>query len=128
MTQSVSIAQPAQKAQVKKWALDSGWGRSLLQLAAVVAFFAIWEGAARLGWVSNFLVGSPAKIFDALVRSVQSGQLFVDTGYTLFEAILGFVFGTAVGSPCGLALWDSPFVARLIDPFLGSINTAPTTP
>jgi len=61
MTQSVSIAQPAQKAQAKKWALDSGWGRSLLQLAAVVAFFAIWEGAARLGWVSNFLVGSPAK-------------------------------------------------------------------
>src|ERR1700694_5651173 len=125
MTQSVSIAQPAQKAQAKKWALDSGWGRSLLQLAAVVAFFAIWEGAARLGWVSNFLVGSPAKILDALVRDAHSGQLFTDTGYTLFEAILGFVFGTAVGSVCGLALWYSPFVARLIEPFIVAINSVP---
>jgi NitT/TauT family transport system permease protein len=125
MTQSVSVAQPAQKAQAKKWALDSGWGRSLLQLAAVVAFFAIWEGAARLGWVSNFLVGSPAKILDALLRDLHSGQLFVDTGYTLFEAILGFVFGTAVGSVCGLALWYSPFVARLIEPFIVAINSVP---
>src|ERR1700738_3857988 len=129
MTQSASVgrsaAAPQAKAARAPLVLDSGWGRSLLQLAAVVAFFAIWEGAARLGWVSNFLVGSPAKIFDALVRDAHSGQLFVDTGYTLFEAILGFVFGTAVGSVCGLALWYSPFVARVIEPFIVAINSVP---
>src|SRR5258708_13208868 len=96
MTQSVSIAQPAQKAQVKKWALDSGWGRSLLQLAAVVAFFAIWEGAAPLGWVSNFLVGPPAKIFHALLPDPHSGQLLTDTGYTRFETIPRFSSAPAV--------------------------------
>ncbi|MEZ2308280.1 ABC transporter permease [Paraburkholderia sp. RCC_158] len=130
MTQSVSIdksaaARRAPRARARRLVLDSGWGRSLLQLAAVVAFFAIWEGAARVGWVSNFLVGSPAKIFDALLRDIRSYQLFVDTGYTLFEAILGFVFGTAVGSVCGLALWYSPFVARLIEPFIVAINSVP---
>jgi NitT/TauT family transport system permease protein len=130
MTQSVSIdksatARRAPRARARRLVLDSGWGRSLLQLAAVVAFFAIWEGAARLGLVSNFLVGSPAKIFDALLRDIRSYQLFIDTGYTLFEAILGFVFGTAVGSVCGLALWYSPFVARLIEPFIVAINSVP---
>ncbi len=129
MTQSVSIdkSAPAQRAAKvrSRFTLDSGWGRSLLQVAAVVAFFAIWEGAARAGWVSNFLIGSPSKIFAALVRDAQSHQLFIDTGYTLFEAILGFVFGTAVGSVCGLALWYSPFVARLIEPFIVAINSVP---
>ena len=129
MTQSLSIDKSSPSRQGKtprpRLPLDSGWGRSMLQLAAVIAFFAIWEGASRAGWVSNFLVGSPAKICDALVRSAQSGQLFVDTGYTLFEAILCFVFGTAVGSVCGLALLYSPFAARLIEPFIVAINSVP---
>ena len=54
--------------------LNTCWGRTVLQLVAVIAFFAIWEGAARLGWVSNFLVGSPTKIYDALARSAGSGE------------------------------------------------------
>jgi NitT/TauT family transport system permease protein len=127
MTQSLSVAKahtPA-PARTRRLVLDSGLGRSLLQIAAVVVFFALWEGAARLGWVSNFLVGSPGKILDALVRDIASGQLFVDTGYTLFEAIIGFVVGTVVGSVCGLALWYSPFVARLIEPFIVAINSVP---
>jgi NitT/TauT family transport system permease protein len=129
MTNSVSIDQSATskppRASGARLNLDTGWGRTMLQVVAVVAFFAIWEGAARLGWVSNFLVGSPSKIYDALAQSAASGALFVDTGYTLFEAILGFVFGTAVGSVCGLALWYSPFVARLIEPFIVAINSVP---
>ena len=129
MTQSVSVNKStvpdARRSPRVVPNLDTGWGRTILQFFAVVAFFGIWEGAARMGWVSNFLVGSPTKIYDALVRSALSGDLFVDTGYTLFEAILGFVFGTAVGSFCGLALWYSPFVARLIEPFIVAINSVP---
>lgn len=130
MNHSIPVDKPAAAAKPRRvprsWPkLDSGWGRTLLQCCAVIAFFALWEGAARLGWVSNFLVGSPAKIYQSLIRSATSGELFVDTGYTLFEAILGFVFGTAAGSVCGLALWYSPFVARLIEPFIVAINSVP---
>lgn len=130
MTQTLSAA----KAPVKKKAaasaarrlsLDSAGARAALQVMSVIAFFALWQGAAELGWVSNFLVGSPAKIGEALGRTIASGELFVDTGYTLFEAIVGFVFGTAVGSVCGLALWYSPLVARLIEPFIVAVNSVP---
>jgi len=87
MAQSLSVdksgARDGAKPRHRKPMFDSGWGRTTLQLAAVIAFFAIWEGAARAGWVSNFLVGSPVKIYEALVRSAQSGELFVDTRYQL---------------------------------------------
>jgi NitT/TauT family transport system permease protein len=65
------------------------------------------------------------QIFNALLKSAQSGALFIDTGYTLFAAILGFVLGTAAGSVLGLALWYSPFVARVIEPFIVSVNSVP---
>jgi NitT/TauT family transport system permease protein len=130
MTQSISIDKTASaSAKVGKPAtarlIGSPWGRACIQAAGVVAFFAIWELASRLGLVSAFLVGSPAKIFQVLMQSLTSGQLLVDTGYTLFEAILGFVFGTVVGSACGLALWYSPLIARLIEPFVVAINSVP---
>ena len=33
----------------------------MLQAAAVVMFFALWEIGVRVGWISAFLVGSPSR-------------------------------------------------------------------
>ena len=106
-------------------AFDTTVGRALLQALAVAAFFAAWEAGVRLGWISNFLVGSPVGIFNLTLRMIASGELLVDTSYTLFEAILGFVIGTILGSLLGLALWYSVFVARLVEPFIVAINSVP---
>jgi NitT/TauT family transport system permease protein len=115
----------APRRQPKKSLIDTPAGRSIVQALAVAAFLLLWELGARVGLVSPFLVGSPMQIFNALLKSAQSGALFIDTGYTLFAAILGFVLGTAAGSVLGLALWYSPFVARVIEPFIVSVNSVP---
>jgi NitT/TauT family transport system permease protein len=91
----------------------------------VIGFFALWEIGVRMGWISAFLVGSPFGIFALAYKMIISGELFSDTWYTLFEAILGFVIGTIVGSLLGLALWYSVFVARLVEPFIVAINSVP---
>jgi NitT/TauT family transport system permease protein len=104
---------------------DTTAGRALLQVAAVVTFFALWEIGVRMGWISAFLVGSPAGIFSFAYKMILSGELLSDTWYTLFEAILGFVIGTICGSLLGLALWYSVFVARLVEPFIVAINSVP---
>ena len=104
---------------------DTALGRALLQTAAVVAFFALWEIGVRTGWISAFLVGSPSGIFSLANKMILSGELLSDTWYTLFEAILGFVIGTIFGSLLGLALWYSVFVARLVEPFIVAINSVP---
>lgn len=104
---------------------DTAIGRAILQVAAVVIFFALWEIGVRADWISAFLVGSPAGIFSFGYKMILSGELLTDTCYTLFEAILGFVIGTLVGSFLGLSLWYSVFVARLVEPFIVAINSVP---
>jgi NitT/TauT family transport system permease protein len=120
---------PLQKRQPRRKrrraSFDTPAGRALLQVAAVVTFFALWEIGVRMGWVSAFLVGSPAGIFSFGYKMILSGELLSDTWYTLFEAILGFVIGTISGSLLGLALWYSVFVARLVEPFIVAINSVP---
>ena len=109
----------------RRMTFDTALGRALLQTAAVVAFFALWEIGVRVGWISAFLVGSPSGIFSLAYKLIGSGELLSDTYYTLFEAILGFVIGTVFGSLLGLALWYSVFVARLVEPFIVAINSVP---
>jgi NitT/TauT family transport system permease protein len=109
----------------RRASFDTTLGRAMLQVLAVVAFFALWEIGVRIGWVSAFLVGSPAGIFSDGYKMILSGELLSDTWYTLFEAILGFIIGTIFGSLLGLALWYSVFVARLVEPFIVAINSVP---
>ena len=42
--------------------LNSGTGKSFIQLLSVVLFFAAWQLGAELGFISEFLVGTPAGI------------------------------------------------------------------
>jgi NitT/TauT family transport system permease protein len=104
---------------------DTTLGRAVLQVLAVAIFFALWEIGVRAGYISAFLMGSPLGIFTLGWKALLSGELLSDTGYTLFEAILGFVIGTIAGSLIGLALWYSVFVARLVEPFIVAINSVP---
>ncbi|MBO4221419.1 ABC transporter permease [Bradyrhizobium neotropicale] len=124
--QLVKTGAPARRREKKRRnVFDSLIGRSALQILAVVGFFLLWEAAVRWGWLSGFLVGQPSGVLRNLIGSIANGSLFADTGYTIFEAILGFAFGTVIGSVIGLALWYSVFVARLVEPFIAAINSVP---
>ena len=82
--------------------LDTGFGKSLIQILSVVIFFAIWQILAEFGLISEFLVGTPFGIWKRFIASVMDYSIFIDTGYTLWEALLGFVIGTLVGTSIGL--------------------------
>lgn len=99
--------------------------RAGLQLLMVVVVLGLWEGGVRMGWISAFLFGSPLGIAQYAGKSIMDGSLLYDTWVTLFEATLGFVIGTVVGSILGLALWYSPFIARTVEPIVVAFNSVP---
>jgi NitT/TauT family transport system permease protein len=128
MNEPVAASKPLPSVTAKRTTrvrLDSAGPRIVIQTMFVVFFLAAWEAGARAGFVSPFLVGSPAGIWKILVVSLRDGSLLDNTWTTLFEAILGFVLGTVAGSVLGLGLWYSPFVARLVEPFVVAINSVP---
>lgn len=116
------LRQPPKR--LRTW-LEAGLGTSLLQLVAVAVFFLCWQVAAELGWISEFLVGKPSGIWERFVSSLMDGSLMLNTGYTLWEAVLGFVIGTTLGTVMGLSLWYSKWVAQLVGPFIVAINSVP---
>jgi NitT/TauT family transport system permease protein len=109
----------------RQLSLDTPLRRALLQATAVIGFLLLWELGTRIGWISAFLFGAPSGILKVFLTIAADGSLWSDTLYTLFEAILGFVIGTILGSIAGLALWYSIFIARLVEPFIVAINSVP---
>jgi NitT/TauT family transport system permease protein len=105
--------------------IDSGAGRGVIQVTAVVAVFALWQAGVRGGWISAFLMGEPAGIWAAFLRVMRDGSLLRDTWITVYESLLGFVIGTISGSLIGLGLWYSVSVARLTEPFIVALNSVP---
>jgi NitT/TauT family transport system permease protein len=116
---------PTKAATPKRAASPSSWRVPFFQLLIFAAFMGTWELGVRLGVVNAFLFGSPAGIFAKLVAQLADGSLFVDTGVTMMEAIIGFAIGTLIGSAAGLGLWYSPFVAKVASPFIAAINSIP---
>jgi NitT/TauT family transport system permease protein len=121
---SAALQQP-RPASRKRSMFNTIVGRALLQTGAVALLLLLWQFGVRIGWISDFLFGSPSGIYVTLLRMAGNGELLSDTSYTLFEAILGFIIGTISGSIAGLALWYSIFVARLVEPFIVAINSVP---
>jgi NitT/TauT family transport system permease protein len=105
--------------------LNTSSGKSFIQLMSVVTFFGLWQLGAQLGLISEFLVGTPAGIWRRFIASILDYSLFIDTGYTLWEALLGFVIGTLIGTLLGLSLWYSKWAAQITEPFIVAINSVP---
>ncbi|WP_078427791.1 ABC transporter permease [Alkalihalobacterium alkalinitrilicum] len=97
----------------------------LCQLSIVVAFFTVWELASRLRWIDPLLFSMPSRIWNLLIARISDGSLFLHTSVTLFETILGFLLGTLFGTLLAAILWWSPFVSRVVDPFLVVLNSMP---
>lgn len=98
---------------------------ALVQLSIVGGVLAVWQWGVQVGIISNFLVGSPAGIFEKMWQVMLDGSLWTDTKATLLEAIIGFLIGSLVGSVVGLSLWYSPIFARIVEPFIVAINSVP---
>lgn len=88
-------------------------------------FFGLWEIASKLHWIDPLLFSSPSKIFDLFLTKVADGTLITHTSITLFETVLGFIIGTALGTLTAAILWWSPIISKIVDPYLVILNALP---
>lgn len=95
------------------------------QLAILALFFGLWEWAGRMKHIDVLLFSYPSKIVGLLADMARDGSIFPHVGMTVTETVIGFVLGTMVGTALAILLWWSPFVERVLDPFIVVLNSMP---
>lgn len=98
-----------------------------IRIFILVGFFGIWELAARLGWIDPFIMSSPTRMFSTMARLYSTGELFLHAGVSCLETVVGFILGTLAGTLIAIALWCSPFLSKILDPYLVVLNALPKT-
>ena len=99
----------------------------LAQILLFAGFFSLWELAAQVGWIDSFLISCPSRMWQTLVSLWTSGELLLHLGVSCLETVAGFVLGTLLGAVIAVALWLSPWLYRVLDPYLVVLNALPKT-
>jgi NitT/TauT family transport system permease protein len=97
----------------------------LWQIGLVVATLVLWEVAPRAGWINPMLTSYPSAVARTFMGMLADGTLLTHTWTTFSETIVGFVGGMVLGTLCAVALWWSPYLYRILDPFIVVVNAVP---
>ncbi|WP_438433123.1 ABC transporter permease [Gorillibacterium sp. sgz500922] len=97
----------------------------LTQLAILILFFGSWEWAGRTKAIDVLLFSYPSKIVGLLADMTRDGSIFPHIGMTVTETVIGFFLGTVFGTALAVMLWWSPFVERVLDPYIVVLNSMP---
>jgi sulfonate transport system permease protein len=85
--------------------------RSVERLAGVAALFALWEVAARLGWIAPDILAGPSTVLTAGVDLIADGTL----GSSLLTSLRRVASGLALGIPIGTGLALAAGLSRVGD-------------
>ncbi len=103
------------------------WRHHILavQLSILVCMFLLWELAGRLRWIDVLLFSYPSKIFGQMGKDIASGEIWAHVGVTVGETVVGFLLGTLVGTLLAVLIWWSPFLSKVLDPYMVVFNSMP---
>jgi len=126
--ESMTLERPAavdQEMSRSRKLAEMSWTAMLrCQLALGVAILLAWQAASgRL--VDSFFISNPVDVARRLATWTADGSIFSHLWATLYATLLGFLIGAAGGFALGIWLGISPFMNRLLNPYLWSLNALP---
>ena len=96
--------------------------RRSLSLAVLLA---VWEFAARAGWIDPFYLPAPSAIGQVAVAIFSDGEIWKHLEATFAAALVGLVGGLVIGIVLGFAAALVPFLAELLEPVMILLNAVP---
>lgn len=103
--------------------------RVLAYALLLVLVAAIWEGSKALFAIPDYKLPHLSQIAEAFVRPTPKGPawqvLLYDAGYTLLEAVTGFIVGGVVGFLFAVLFVHLPVARRGLLPFVIASQTVP---
>lgn len=95
------------------------------QLSILFSLILLWEIAGRLKWLDVLIFSYPSKVFAQIWKDILSGDLWPHLGTTVLETAAGFLLGTLVGTLLAVLIWWSPFLSKVLDPYMVVFNSMP---
>ncbi len=97
----------------------------LSQVAILIVFIALWEIGASERWIDPLLFSQPSKVWALFISMLLKGELHQHIIATVAETIAGFILGTLSGTLIAVVIWWSPFLSKVLDPYLVILNGMP---
>lgn len=94
------------------------------QILVLVFFLGIWELLANKGIIDSFLMSQPSRILKTFLH-LKENNLIMHIKVTVYETVVGFLLGTAMGIAIAIILWWSKFLAKVMEPYLVVLNSLP---
>src|SRR5438270_702342 len=108
------------------------WRLACYHALLLLFVFAAWYALTEPGLVSEefakktaFFFGKPLKVLVVVWEWFTGGKIYVHLAYTLWETLLAFAVGSALGLLFGLWLALSPLASALADPYIKALNAMP---
>lgn len=100
--------------------------RLALSLLGPVVVLALWELVSVAGLIDPLILPSPVAVAAGLVSLMQDGTLEQDAAISLWRILVGWIVGSAVAIPIGLAVGAYPTVRQIADPFIHFFRFVPS--
>ena len=94
------------------------------QIGLLIVLVAIWEILASCGIIDSFITSKPSKMLNTFFKMISEDLIF-HIGTTCLETLVGFFLGTFLGCVIASILWWSPFLSKVLAPFLVVLNSLP---
>jgi len=105
-----------------------GWV-PVVQLALLIFLFGSWQLAVDTKRISVFFFGSPAgtlrELYEWIRRGTVQGPLWQQAWVTMQETLAGFAVGVVLGVLLGILLGRITILARVLNAFIGTLNSIP---
>lgn len=95
------------------------------RILILLSFLFLWEFTANVGIIDSFIFSSPSKIALCFWGMVLDKSIFLHIGVTLYETIVSFFLVIAISILMAVALWFSPKLSEILDPYIVVLNSLP---
>jgi ABC-type nitrate/sulfonate/bicarbonate transport system permease component len=92
------------------------WGGA--RIFSIVALIVAWEGLARSGAFTPFVLPSLSAVLERIWTDASTGELAINTGLTLYRAIVGFLICAVGGIAIGMAMSRNVIANWFFDPIV----------
>jgi NitT/TauT family transport system permease protein len=122
------IKSTAMRAPVLSWRRQSSWLRPIISIMVPLL---LWELAAGMAWINNFLLPAPSAILQAvLVQAGPDGHppyaIWMHVWRSLYRILAGVLLAIIFGGIIGLLIGMTHWGRRIFQPIVSAMLPVPT--